>query len=248
MIRLLLAAIFVLLYFILGLPVLGILWIWKKRNPKAADLASLRIVQWAFKVILFLAGAKVTVVGEENVPKDQTVLYVANHQGLFDILLTYSRCPNLTGFVSKDSIEKIPILRIWMRRLYCLFLNRDDVREGLKTILVGIEQMKSGISMFIFPEGTRNKEPESELLPFKEGSFKLALKSGCPVIPVAITNSYKIFETQMPLLRRTHVVVQYGKPIILEELDADTKKHLGEHAREMITDMLKDNQQYLNQN
>lgn len=248
MIRLLLAAIFVLLYFILGLPVLGVLWIWRKHNPQAADLASLRIVQWAFKVILFLAGTKITVIGEENVPKDHPVLYVANHQGLFDILLTYSRCPNLTGFVSKDSIEKVPILRIWMRRLYCLFLNRDDVREGLKTILVGIDQMKKGISMFIFPEGTRNKEPDGELLPFKEGSFKLALKSGCPIIPVAITNSYKIFETQMPFIKKTSVVVQYGKPIIVEELDADSKKHLGEYARKTITDMLKDNQQYLNQN
>ena len=80
MIRLIFVVIFLLLYFILGLPVLGVLWLIGKRNKPAADIASLRIVQWAFKVILFLCGTKLTVIGEENVPKDQPVLYIANHR------------------------------------------------------------------------------------------------------------------------------------------------------------------------
>lgn len=244
MIRLILIAIFVILYHILGLPVLGILWIWGKFNKPASDLASLRIVQWAFRVILFLAGTEITVIGEEHVPKDQAVLYIANHQSYFDIVLTYARCPNLTGFVAKDSIQKIPILPIWMHRLYCLFLNRDDIREGMKTILAGIDQLKRGISVFIFPEGTRNDHPE-ELLPFKEGSFKLALKSGCPVIPIAITNSCQIYERQAPFVKKTHVVIQYGAPINPADLDGETKKHIGEHSRELIAKMLEDNQNYL---
>ena len=88
MIRLILVIIFLLLYFILGLPVLGVLWLIGKRNKPAADIASLRIVQWAFKVILFLCGTKLTVIGEENVPKDQPVLYIANHQSYFDIVVS----------------------------------------------------------------------------------------------------------------------------------------------------------------
>ena len=175
MIRLILVIIFLLLYFILGLPVLGVLWLIGKWNKPAADIASLRIVQWAFKVILFLCGTKLTVIGEENVPKDQPVLYIANHQSYFDIVVSYSRCPGLTGYIAKDGLEKVPILSIWMKRLYCLFLNRQDIKEGMKTILKGIDQIKHGISMCIFPEGTRNDNPK-ELLPFKEGSFKLALK------------------------------------------------------------------------
>jgi len=244
MIRLILIVIFVILYLILGLPVLGFLWIWGKFNKPASDLASLRIVQWAFKVILFIAGTRITVIGEENVPKDQAVLYIVNHQSFFDILATYSRCPGLTGFISKDSIAKVPILATWMRRLYCLFLNRNDVREGMKTILTGIEQIKQGISVCIFPEGTRNNHPE-ELLPFKEGSFKLSLKSGCPIIPVAITNSCLIFEKQVPFIKKAHVVLQYGPPIDPAALDADTKKHIGERTRAVIVDMLEDNQKYL---
>lgn len=245
MIRMLLVGIFLLLFFILGLPVLGILWIWGKFDKPSADLANLRVVQWAFKVILFLSGTKLTVLGEENVPKDCAVLYICNHQSYFDTVITYSRCPGLTGFISKDSLEKVPILSVWMKRLYCLFLNREDVKEGLKVILKGIDQIKHGISICIFPEGTRNLH-SAKPLPFKEGSFKLSLKTGCPIIPIAISNSGSIFEAQFPLIKKTPVVLQYGKPILPQELDADTKKHIGAYTQSVIAQMLEENEQYLN--
>lgn len=137
MIRLIFVVIFLLLYFILGLPVLGVLWLIGKRNKPAADIASLRIVQWAFKVILFLCGTKLTVIGEENVPKDQPVLYIANHQSYFDIVVSYSRCPGLTGYIAKDGLEKVPILSIWMKRLYCLFFEPSGYQRGNEDDLKG---------------------------------------------------------------------------------------------------------------
>lgn len=244
MIRLIFVALFVILFLILGLPVLGLLWIFGKFNKHAADLASLRVVQWAFRTILSLCGTKITVIGEENVPKDQPVLYIGNHQSYFDIVVTYARCPGLTGYIAKDVLENVPILSIWMKRLYCLFLNRTDIKEGMKTILKGIEQIKQGISICIFPEGTRNPHPK-ELLPFKEGSFKLALKTGCPIVPMAITNSAEIFEAHTPFIKKTHVVLQYGKPILPNELDADTKKHPGVYVKQVIEQMLEENERFL---
>ena len=89
----------------------------------------------------------------------------------FDILLTYSRVPRLTGYVAKKEMESFPILSIWMKRLHCLFLDRKDIKQGLKTILTGIDLIKNGISVCIFPEGTRNKSND-RLLPFKEGSLR----------------------------------------------------------------------------
>ena len=78
--------------------------------------------------------------------------------------------------------------------LHCLFLDRQDIKAGMKTILTAIDKVKSGISICIFPEGTRNKgENELEMLPFHEGSFKIATKAGCPIIPIAISNSAEIF-------------------------------------------------------
>ena len=240
MLRILLALLFVILYLILGIPVLCVEWVIGKFNPKAADLSQLRMVQWAFRVILFFCGTKLTVIGEENVPKDEAVLYIGNHRSIFDIIITYARCPGLTGYVAKDTLQKVPLLSLWMRRLHCLFLNREDVKEALKTILTGVDNIKNGISMCIFPEGTRNKTDEL-MLPFKEGSFKMAEKTGCAIVPMAISGSAEIFEAQFPRAKSVHVILEYGKPIYPKELDKETKKKLGSHCRDVIAKMLEKN-------
>lgn len=240
MIRIILVALFLILFLLIGIPILAIEWLIAKFNPHAAEISQLRIVQWAFKVILFLSGTKLTVIGEEHVPTDEAVLYIGNHKSFFDIVITYARCPRLTGYISKLSMKKVPLLSIWMTRLHCLFLDRENIKEGLKTILAGIDNIKNGISMCIFPEGTRNKTDEL-LLPFKEGSFKLAEKTGCAIIPMALTNSAEIFENHFPFIRSTHVILEYGAPIYPNALDKETKKKLGAHCQGIIEEMLRKN-------
>ena len=127
MIRLILVSVFLILFLIISIPIMLIERVIKKFNRPLADLSCLRIVQWAFKVILFFTGVKLTVIGEDRIPRGQAVLYVPNHQSYFDIVITYSRCPGLTGYVSKDFMQKVPLLSNWMKHLYCLFLNRSDM-------------------------------------------------------------------------------------------------------------------------
>ena len=237
MIRTILIALTLFLYLVLLLPVLGIEWIYHKINPEKADYQQLRMVQAAFRLMLKMTGARIQVIGEENVPKDRAVLYVGNHKSYFDILLTYSRVPRLTGYVAKKEMESFPILSIWMKRLHCLFLDRKDIKQGLKTILTGIDLIKNGISVCIFPEGTRNKSND-RLLPFKEGSLKMAEKTGCPIIPFAITNSSKLFEDHMPFVRPCDIIIEYAKPIYPAELPKEEKKFLGAYCRKQIEDML----------
>ncbi len=238
MIRMIVTVIFVVLFLIISLPIQGVEWIIRKFNRQAADLSSLRIVQWAFKVILFLSGVKLTVIGEDHVPRDEAVLYVPNHQSFFDIIITYARCPRLTGYVAKESTGKVPLLNIWMKRLYCLFLDRNDLKKGLKTILTGVDQMKNGISMCIFPEGTRNRHPEEGLMPFKEGSLKMAEKSGCAIIPVALTGTADILENHFPRIKSARVILEYGEPIRPTELSKDEHKFLGAYTQHRIEEML----------
>lgn len=239
MIRLILIALFLILYLLLSLPILAAYWLYAKKNQYAADMARLRMVQWAFKMILFFGGVRLTVIGEEHVPADRAVLYVGNHRSFFDTVITYTRCPGLTGYVAKDSIKKVPILSIWMKRLYCLFLDRDNIKEGLKTILTGIDQIKNGISMCIFPEGTRSRgENELDMLPFKEGSLKMAEKTGCPIIPMALTGTADIFEKHLPWIRSADVTLQYGEPIYPKELSKEDQKKLGNYTRARILEML----------
>lgn len=244
MIRFIIVCICVIGYLILSIPILLAEWVVGKFNPRAKDISSLRIIQTVFRFILKVTGADITIIGHENVPKDQAVLYIGNHRSFFDILLTYVHCPDLTGYVAKKEMEPIPLLSIWMRYLHCLFLDRKDIKEGMKTILTAIEKVKNGISICIFPEGTRNKgNNELELLPFHEGSFKIATKSGCPIIPMAISNSAEIFENHFPKIKPCKVVVEYGKPIYPEQLSKEDKKRLGAYTQGIILEILKKNQE-----
>ncbi len=243
MIRLILVCIVLFGFLIIGIPLLFIEWVIGKFNKELKDYSSLRLVQGAFKLILFMAGVKLTVIGEEHVPKDQAVLYVGNHRSYFDVVMTYARCPRLTGYVAKIEMLRYPLLRSWMKNLYCLFLDRKDLKAGLKTILQGIDYIKNGISICIFPEGTRNHH--DELLPFKEGSLKMAEKTGCPIIPMAITNSAEILEDHMPFIHSCHVILEYGEPILVSELSKEEKKFLGAYTQQKVQEMLDKNKALL---
>lgn len=244
MIRFIGVVIFLFLFLILGIPVLGIEWLIGKVSKKTADYQNLRIVQWAFRMILSIAGVKVTVIGEENVP-DEPVLFIGNHRSYFDILVTYSRCKRLTGYVAKKEMLSYPLLRDWMKRLYCLFLDRDNMKEGLKTILQAIDYVKQGISICIFPEGTRNTGEELTMLPFHQGSFKIAEKSGCAIVPMSLNNTAEIFENHFPRIKKTHVILEYGKPIYPKELDKDEKKRLAQTCQDIIQETITRNQALL---
>ena len=235
MIRFLIVALFVILFLILSIPLLIAEWIIGRFNPALKDKSSLAIVNWAFRQVLRLAGTKVIVLGEENVPKDTAVLYVGNHRSYFDIVMTYVRVPRPTGYIAKKEMLKWPLLTNWMRNLHCLFLDRDDIKQGLKTILAGVEKVKNGISICIFPEGTRNKVPDT-FLPFHEGSFKIAEKGNVPVVPMSIVNSAAIFEDHMPKIKPATVIIEYCRPIYINELDKETRKKLGSYVSGIISE------------
>jgi len=236
MIRTILVFTLVVIFLIISLPLLLILWIVGKIKPYAKDRASLSIVQFMFKLILLITGTKVTLKGTENLPKDRSVLYIGNHKSFFDIIINYAYMPGLTGFVSKMEMNKVPSLRLWMRAVKCLFMDRDDIKQSLKIILKAIEYINSGISIFIFPEGTRTKADE-DFLPFKAGSFKIATKSGCDIIPVAINNSASVFEKQFPKMRKSHVIVEYGAPIVVKDMDKEQLKTLPELVQRRVQEM-----------
>ena len=236
MIRFLLIALLLFLYLLLGIPVLLVEKLVAKINPHARDISCLRMVQWAFKLMLWITGADISYIGRENVPKDRAVLYVGNHNSYFDILLTYSQCPGLTGYVAKSEMLRYPLLRDWMKRLYCVFLDRSDLRAGMQMILTCIDYIKNCISICIFPEGTRSKD--GQMQPFHEGSLKMTAKTGCPIIPMAISNSAQIFENHMPFVRPCKVIVEYGAPVYPKELSKEDQKFMGAYTQKKIQEML----------
>ena len=236
--RTILVGIYLVIFCIISIPLFVVEFVIGKFNKRLQAHTSQVIVRSALKGILAISGMKVTISGVENIPLDKPVLYVSNHRGIFDFVLAYVSVPNLTGFVSKIENKKIPFIRTWMEFLNCLFLDRDNIKEGLKTILTGIEKIKDGYSIFIMPEGTRNKG--EGILPFHEGSFKLSQKTGCPIIPVAIANTDEAFEKHKPWIKKTNLAIRYGEPIYTENLEKEEKKFLGVYARGIIAGMLEE--------
>ena len=236
MIRIIILMIALVIFFTLSIPVFLIEWLLGKINMNARHQSSRIIVANAFRICMFIAGVKVKVTSKENIPKEEACLFVGNHNGFFDIIVSYAVIGKVMGFVAKKEVKKVPFLNIWMYFVNCLFLDRENVREGLKTILKGVDLLKSGISVFIFPEGTRSKD--GKMLPFKEGSLKMADKAGCPIVPVAMRHTAEIFENQFPKLRPGTVTIEFGKPIIISELEKEDKKFLGKYTQNIIQEML----------
>jgi 1-acyl-sn-glycerol-3-phosphate acyltransferase len=233
MLRFIVTATFVVLFLICSIPLLIAEWIIGKFNQDVKSRSSLAIVNWAVRMVIRLSGTKVIALGEDRIPQDTAVLYVGNHRSFFDIILTYVRVPRLTGYVAKKEMLKVPLLKDWMRNLHCLFLDRQNIREGLKTILKGVELVKSGISVCIFPEGTRNKTADT-FLPFHEGSLKIAEKGKVPIIPMTIVNSAGVFEDHFPKIKKATVVIEYGEPIYMDRLPKEERKNLASRVQQII--------------
>lgn len=224
MIRLVIVLLFLVIFLVLSLPVLLILLILEQFNKDAAHKVGFWVATHALAVVRFLAGAKVTVNGLENIPKDQAALFVGDHISNFDAVVTYPLMIGRAGFVSKKEMKKIPILSWWMHFSDCIFLDREDPRNGLKMVLKAADSLKSGISIVLFPEGTRSRT--DKVLPFKEGGFKIATKAKAPVVPFGISGTDDILEKHMPFIKSSKVTINIGKPIYTAEMSRAEQKEL----------------------
>lgn len=184
----------------------------KKGLMKEKELYVRKMSKWWSSSLLKLAGVNVIVHGEENLPKDRTVLFIGNHQGNFDIPIFISAIDFHKGFVSKAEMGKMPGVSKWMEEMHCIFMDRSNIRKSGEAIINGIKTLKAGHSLVIFPEGTRSKG--DKMSNFKAGSFKLATKSKVPIVPVTISGSYKIMEINKHSWIKPATVDLYIHPMV----------------------------------
>ena len=206
----------------------------KDRQKKFLHLT---VSTWG-RAMVGLSGSNVTVEGKEKLPEGN-VLYVGNHQGYYDIPLLLGHLPKEKAFVAKIELAKIPILSLWMRLMGCLFLDRGNLKQSLKVILQGIDQLKAGDTLVIFPEGTRSKS--YTVGEFKKGSLKLGIKAGVPIVPITIMGSYEMFEENMKLQKRDIKVIIHD-PIDPNLLSKEELNNLSETVRNIIVEPIKDRQ------
>lgn len=233
MIRAILAILFVVLFFIITLPLMLILLLARLKHPDAAERIARPVIQWVFSMIRRISLTKLDIRGKENIP-DGPVLFVPNHLSIFDVVILYPLMNRPVSFISKIELKKVPFLAQWMVLIKAVFLDRNNIKQAIEIIKGAVDDINNGTSVIVFPEGTRSKT--GEVLEFKEGTFKIATRTDCPVIPVAISNTDKILHSGFGI-HTAYVTIQFGDPIITKDLDKDQKKHMGHDARERIIAM-----------
>ena len=242
MFRLILVGLILVFYFIFGLFVIPVIWIAKLfKAQNAADRIAHFYVRTACRIAWPPSGLKVDARGVENIPQDRAALYVVNHRSaMFDPVTIYPFLKRPAGFIAKKELEKIPYFAYWLKLANSLFIDRENIREGYKTIVQAIEKLQRGVSILIFPEGTRNKDQESKtsMLPFHDASFKPAVKANVPIVPIALYNTADSFENHKPKICANKVKITFGKPIYLNELPADEQKHPAPYIRRIMEEML----------
>ncbi len=176
------------------------------------------------KLILVMLNVKVHVDGKENLPLDGTpVCFMANHQSLLDVPVVVGPLGIWAGFITKKELKKVPIVNFWVQSINCIYIDRKSPRSSVEAILSGVKNIKDGIPMFIFPEGTRSKT--GKLGEFKNGSLKLATRAKAMIVPIAIKGIRPGLEG-ISSLRRVHAYVSVCKPIPTAELDDEQLKEL----------------------
>ncbi|MFH1147492.1 MAG: lysophospholipid acyltransferase family protein [Pseudomonadota bacterium] len=190
---------------------------------------------WA-RCILWPAGVKVTIKGLENIEPDTSCIYAANHQSQFDIPAVLGYLPIQFRWLAKRELFQIPVFGFAMRRAGYLPVDRSHPKNAMKSLEEAAQRITEGKSVLIFPEGTRSHD--GKLLPFKPGGIILALKSQCPIIPMAIMGTRDILPRGSLLAKPGRVEIRIGQRIETTGLGAGRKELLSQKLRCAIEELM----------
>lgn len=207
------------------------------RQGKIAERDSLTndiVRKWA-RFVVSLTKSDVEVRGEENIPQDTAVVLIGNHQSYLDIPVLMGYVNKPIAFIAKSEILKVPVLSKAMKLMQCTFLVRTDMRQSVKAMAEAVETIKKGYSMVIFPEGTRSKG--GPVIDFKAGSFKLAYKSGVPILPVTIDGTFRLFEEKNKV-QSGKVIITVHPPVPTAGLTKDDQAQIPEKVRSIVLSAL----------
>lgn len=205
-------------------------------TEKYSEEERYRVLSNIVKKVNRAGNVKIISDGEENLPKENGYVLFPNHQGLFDALVLLETNKQPITFVMKKEIENQWFIKKIIKLLQAQIIDRDDIRQSMGVINTMTKEVKEGRNYVIFAEGTRSRKG-NELLDFKGGSFKSAVNAKCPIIPLAIMDSYKVFDSKS--IKKATVRMAYLKPIYPEEYNkmktteiaCIVKERIGEYIR-----------------
>ena len=217
---------------ILYLPIIAF------KDEKTAVKLAREKLKWLSKLVLKSLGVRLRVVykNRKNInqlEREKGIIYVCNHQSNLDIPVIVSALHMDVGFVAKKEMKSWPFFNIWMRKSKCIFLNRENPREGIKDIKEAVKVIKEGYPIVIFPEGERTLD--GEILRFKKGSFKLATETNGIIIPLTLKGTFDIQKRgEWKMKRNQLVTIVVDEPIYVSSLSKEELKDLSTTVREII--------------
>lgn len=183
------------------------------------------------RCVCALAFVRVKVIGREFLNPSQSYVFVANHQGAFDIWAIYGFLGHKFKWLMKKSLEKVPMVGYTCKTVGHIFVDDSSV-AGIKQTIADAEKMlKQGMSVVIFPEGSRTHD--GQMIPFKRGAFMLAVEFKLPVVPITINGAYKVMPRNTYNITPGIITLTIHKPIVPDEKGFNTKKLMAECRSEI---------------
>ena len=225
--------VFIFVWVVLETFVLGIVAILTSYFVRTKDPVHKIAITWA-KLILFASRIKVTVNGLSNVDPSKSYIYMCNHQSNFDIPVLLGCLPVQFRWLAKAELFKIPIFGRGMRSAGYISIDRFNRKSAFESLSEAAERIKGGVSVMIFPEGTRSID--GQIRPFKKGGFVLAVDAGVPIIPVVLHGTRAIMPKGQLRINPGHVVMDILAPVDTSGYNRETKDELIEQVRNIICD------------
>jgi len=185
-------------------------------------------VRW----ILRSCGVRVDVDGLERVPRDRGCVFMSNHQSVFDTAAIIETLPVRWSFVAKRELTWIPFFGWALVLGHQIIVDRRNRASSVRSLARAAERVRAGTNVIIFPEGTRS--PDASLGEFKSGGFHLAIQAGAPIVPIAVSGSWRITPKRSLRIESGRVLVRYGEPIPTQGLDLDDRTELKRRVREAM--------------
>jgi len=209
----------------------AILAIFVSFTSKSGDLPHIVARIWA-KCILVASGIKVTVKGRSNIDSSGSYIYMSNHLSNFDIPVLLAYLPVQFRWLAKAELFKIPLFGYAMQRAGYISIDRSNFRSAVQSLKRAAKNIRDGVSVLIFPEGTRSQD--CNIQQFKKGGFVLAVDSGVPIIPVIIHGTWPIMPKKRILFKPGNVILEIAKPIKSSDYTRKTKEDLMEKVRNVL--------------
>ena len=185
-----------------------------KHTDEYPELEKWQHIQYILGLAVTSGNIDLQVHGVENIPKENGFLMYGNHQGMFDVLAIAATCDNPLAAVLKKELATIPFLKQIIACTHSFAMDREDIKQSMEVIVNVIKEVKKGRNYLIFPEGTRSRRG-NKMLEFHGGSFKCAIKTKCPIIPIAFIDSFKVLDQKG--CKPVTVQIHYLEPILYEE-------------------------------